>query len=90
MITQNKIKIYKRYTGDIDSWARSGSKKEKLVMEDNDWYIIDGFIQDLTLVKKGLTSLTFNDNLNNRLRENCDGEKTVQALKTITNRFVKK
>ena len=47
MITEDKIKIYKRYKGDIDSWARAGSKKEKLIMIDNDWYMIDGFIQDL-------------------------------------------
>ena len=83
MITQDKIKIYKKYSGDIDGWARSGSKIEKTVINDNDWYIIDGFIQDLTLVKKGLTSQTFNDNLNNRLRGNCDNEETIQALETI-------
>ncbi len=85
MITQDKIKIYKRYSGDIDSWMRSGSKKEKLVMNDDDWYIIDGLIQDFSLVEKGLASLTFNNDLNNRLKENCDSEKTIQALKAITN-----
>jgi predicted ArsR family transcriptional regulator len=36
-----------------------------------------------SLVKKGLTSQTFNDNLNNRLRGNCDNEETIQALETI-------
>ena len=41
MITEDKIKIFKRYDGDIDSRVRSGSKKEKFVMTDNDWYIID-------------------------------------------------
>jgi len=85
MITQDKIKIYKKYSGDIDVWARSGSKKEKLVMNDNDWYIIDGLIQDFSLVEKGLASLTFNNDLNNRLWENCDSEKTIQELKEITN-----
>ncbi len=83
MITQDKIKIYKRYNGDIDSWARNGSKKEKLVMNHDDWYIIDGLIQDFSLVKNGLTSLTFNDNLHNKLKENCDNEETIQVLKAI-------
>jgi hypothetical protein len=36
MINQEKVKIYIRYGGDIDSWVRSGSKKEKLNM--TDWY----------------------------------------------------
>lgn len=84
MITQDKIKIFKRYSGDIDSWARSASKKEKLIINDNDWYIINGLIQDLSLMKKGLTSLTFSNNLNKRLMENCDSDETIQALKIIT------
>ncbi|HEX8576638.1 MAG TPA: hypothetical protein VF677_10140 [Flavobacterium sp.] len=83
MITQDKIKIYKRYNGDIDSWARSGSKKEKLVMNDNDWYLIDGLIHDYSLVKKGLTSSSFSNNLNDKLKENCDSEETIKALKQI-------
>jgi len=85
MITQDKIKVYKRFDGDIDSWARSGSKNEKLVMNDGDWYMIEELIQDLSLVEKGLASVTFNNDLSNRLTENCDSEKTIQALKAITN-----
>lgn len=84
MITQDKIKIYKRYKGDIDSWARSGSKKEKSIMEDNDWYIIDDLIQDLYLVRKGLTSLAFSDDLNNKLVENCESEEIIQILQAMT------
>ncbi|MCA0236110.1 MAG: hypothetical protein LCH81_06985 [Bacteroidetes bacterium] len=84
MITKEKIKIYKRYGGDIDGWARSGSRKEKSVMNDNDWYIIDGLLQDLTLAKKGLTSLSFNDDLNSRLEENCENKETIQTLKAMT------
>lgn len=83
MITKNKINIYKKYNGDIDSWARSGSKKEKNILNDNDWHIIDGLIQDLSLVKKELTSLTFSNDLNSKLKEICDGEETVESLKAI-------
>lgn len=84
MITQDKIKIYIRYRGDIDSWARGGSKKEKLIMLDNDWYIISEFIQDFNIVKKGLASLVFSSNLNKRFKENCDSEETIKILKAIT------
>lgn len=84
MITQDKIKIFKKYNGDIDSWSRSGSKKEKLIMSDNDWYVIDGLIQDFSLVKKGLTALSFSDDLDYKLKENCDSEETIQALKAIS------
>lgn len=84
MITLEKIKIYKRYSGDIDSWAKSGSKKEKLFINDDDWHAIDGLIQDFYLMKNGLTSLKFNSDLNNKLMENCDSETTIEALKKFS------
>lgn len=86
MITEDKIKIFKRYDGDIDSWARSGSKREKFIMTDNDWYIIDALIQDLLLVKKGLTSLEFTNTLNSKLKENCDSEKTINQLQKLADK----
>ena len=83
MITEDKIKIYNQYDGDIDSWARSGSKKEKLIMTDEDWYVIDGLIQDLFMVKKGLVSSVFSENLNVKLKETCDNDSTVNQLKRL-------
>lgn len=83
MITKDKIKVYKRYNGDIDSWARSGSKKEKSIVTDEDWYVIDGLIQDLSLVRKGLASSDFTENLNVKLKEMCDSESTVNQLKKL-------
>lgn len=72
MITIEKIKIYQRYQGDIDSWARSGSKKEKAIMVDNDWYVIDGLIQDMQMIKNGLASLEFKNKFNERLKKEID------------------
>ena len=83
MITEDKIKVYKRYDGDIDGWARSGSKKEKSIMSDEDWYVIDGLIQDLSMVKKGLASSGFNENLNVKLKEMCDSDSAVNQLQKL-------
>lgn len=83
MITENKIKLYNKYSGNIDGWARNNSKKELAIMSDDDWFLIDGFIQDLTLVKNGLVSLEFNNSLNDRLKENCDTEETINKIKRI-------
>lgn len=83
MITKNKIEIFNRYNGDIDGWARSNSNKEKLLIEDNDWYLIDSFLQDLFLVKEGLTSNEFIMNLEDKLIENCDNGETIIQLKKI-------
>jgi hypothetical protein len=83
MITEDKLKIFERYDGDSDSWARNGSEKEKVVMTDDDWYIIESLIQDLFLVKNGLASLQFKDALNIKLKEKCDVEKTINQLKYL-------
>ena len=83
MITEKKINLYNKYGGDIDGWARNNSKKELSIMSDDDWFLIDGFIQDLTLVKNGLASLEFSNSLNNRLKENCDTEETINKIKNI-------
>jgi hypothetical protein len=83
MITKKKIEIFNRYNGDIDKWARNNSNKEKLLIEDNDWYLIDSFLQDLFLVKKRLASSGFITNLQNKLIENCENEETITQLKKL-------
>jgi hypothetical protein len=83
MLTEEKLKIYKRYQGDIDGWARSNSKKEKLVMNDNDWYIIDGLVQDISLIAKGLASKDFEDSVKERLKESCIDHVTIEEVRKL-------
>lgn len=80
MITINKIEIYKRFNGDVDGWARIGSSEEKSMMNDDDWFLIEGFIQDISLVKKCIASDTFMKSVNERLKKNCDNDATIQAI----------
>jgi hypothetical protein len=81
VITIEKVKIYKRFNGDIDGWARIGTNEEKSVMKDDDWFLIEGFIQDLHLARKHLASNTFLASINERLKEYCDSEETIQVIK---------
>ena len=83
MITEEKITIFKRHDGDIDSWTRCASKKEKSIMSDKDWCIIDALIQDIFIVEKGLASSVFRDNLSLKLKETCDNISTINQLKGL-------
>jgi len=85
MITLEKIKIYNNFKGDIDKWIRIGSKIEKVQMEDEDWYVIDGLIQDIKLVKKNLTSNEFAEKLEIRIIDNCDTVETISQLNKLVN-----
>ena len=55
MITKKILKIYKKYNGDIDSWARFGSLEEKEIMSDDNWYQIDSLIQEVVIAHSNLT-----------------------------------
>lgn len=83
MLTIEKVKLYNRWRGDIDSWARSGSRKSKSGMEDDDWYLIDRFIGDLTLIKNGHAAESYTKDLNDRLLESCDSQETINQIKKL-------
>lgn len=74
MITKEKIKIFDRYAGDIDSFARSGRDHEKKVLSDIEWFLIDNFYQDIELINKKLAAQTYTEQTIVKLKENCDRE----------------
>ncbi len=43
MITIEMLKMYSKYGGDIDGWARM---EKSNFMTDNDWGIISGLVQE--------------------------------------------
>ena len=83
MITKEKIKVYKKNNGNIDIWARSTSKSD-LIMNDSDWYLIDGLVQDNHLVRNNLASKEFATKLDIRLTENCDTIATIELVKKLS------
>lgn len=85
MITRDKLNIYKKYNGNGDAWARSGRKKERAIMEDKDWSMIERFIQDLKLIEKGLAAEVYINDVHNRMTDNCDSTETIEEIKAMLN-----
>lgn len=85
MISIEKINIYKKYNGDIDAWARVGKKRERAVMSDTDWSLIDEFVQNLEMLKKGLVSKNFEIQAYEKLDELCENEEAIKEIKSIVN-----
>ena len=71
-ITIDKLKVYQKYNGDSDAFARVGSETEKRIFGSDDWGIIDGLIQDLELINRGLTSEKFTKCTLERTKELAD------------------
>lgn len=83
MITQEKLRIYKKYDGSIDGWARSGRKKERNLMSDDDFSMIERLIQDLKLIDKGLAAEVYINDFYKRLNDNCDNAETIEQIKAM-------
>lgn len=67
MITLEKIRVYSKYGGDSDHFARVNNQQDRLLISDDDWAHIDRFITDIGLVEKNLTSRKFAEELTTRL-----------------------
>ena len=83
LINIEKLEVFQKYTGDIDGWARMASVAEKAVISNSDWYEIDSFIQDYSLVKKGLASQRYADKLDARIEAATPSPEDRQALKAL-------
>lgn len=58
MITREKLRIYEKFGGDIDGWARTSQLSERSIT-DQDWHSIDEVLQSLLIVQSGLASADF-------------------------------
>ncbi len=87
MITQEKLNIYKKYSGNMESWDRFGKKKDKRIMPYKEWEMIDELIQNLELVEKGLASVDFKLQTLKKLSQACDSEKTQQELVSLLGKY---
>ncbi len=72
MITTEKLKIFDKYKGDIDAFARIGRETEKKDFTDNDWQFIDSLKQDIELINKGLSSYDFSLKTINQIKNSTD------------------
>lgn len=84
MITTEKLKIFDKYKGDIDAFARVGRETEKTVLTDNEWQLIDSFKQDVELINKGLSSSDFNSKTIAQIKNNTD----KNAFDTLSKQIV--
>ena len=83
MITIKHLEIYKSYGGNGDYFVRLASKKEQALMDNECWSLINGFIQDFQMIRNGLTSKCFSENLCKKITEKCENEETITQLKLL-------
>ncbi|WP_316798406.1 hypothetical protein [Pedobacter frigidisoli] len=83
MITEEKIRIYKYYKGDIDGWARLGTPEQKSEMIDQDWLMIEDLIQSIRLFRKGRASENYIESVYGKAIANFSKHEVLRELEEI-------
>lgn len=83
MITKQKITIYLKYQN-IDNFARIASAKEKNILGDKDWALIENLIQDIHLLKNNMVSCEMRDKIGNKIKDYTEGEnELIEKLNSL-------
>jgi hypothetical protein len=85
MLTMEKLNTYKKFDGDIDGWARSSIGDDNSNVTDDDWYLIDELVMELTEVGKGFASPNFALEVERKLLASTADEATREALRALVN-----
>ncbi|NWK57642.1 hypothetical protein HW115_19290 [Verrucomicrobiaceae bacterium N1E253] len=83
MITEDKIRVYHKFDGDIDGFSRSGGCGD---ITDDDWRWLDRIFMRLHMVLSVDVSKEFKEITFREIRSMVDSEKTAQLLQTIANK----
>jgi len=86
MITLEKVQVYLKHNGDIDSWLRDASPNEKTIMDTGDWSEIESIVDELNILKKQNENI--NPESNQRMYRAMTKEEVENAHKE-TMRFTK-
>lgn len=83
MITEEKLEIFKRYSGDVDGWVLARDAREHEVMADSDWAQIEELRHRLWLEQHEPVSEDFIAETRKFISERVPDESAVEALRRL-------
>lgn len=82
MLTLDKLRMYRRFDGDIDGYSRSRVEDRSVITEE-EWRLIDELRQALFLVRSGQAAAEFAASVERRLSSLAADDQTRQALREL-------
>jgi hypothetical protein len=82
MLTLDKLKMYRRFDGDIEGYSRSRVDDQSGIT-DEEWRVIDELRQALFLVQSGKAAPEFAASVEQRLSSVAPDEATRQAVREL-------
>ena len=87
MLTQEKLKTYRRFGGDIDGYARSHGQGDTSGITDEDWALIDELCGALFIVAAGKASAEFAATVDRRLQEAAADPETCEQMRLLVRKL---
>jgi len=79
MITTEKLKIYEKYGGNDDRFARA-STKVLAILNEREFYTIQRLISDLKLISNGVAAASYEAQVFEQINNLVDNEQTKEYL----------
>jgi len=79
MLTSEKVEIFKSYKGYCDGYHFQSNGQLK-VISDDEWFLLSNLVQDIYLIRKGLSAKSFENSVNEQLSKNCDTQATINLI----------
>jgi hypothetical protein len=78
-ITAPKLDIYRKFDGDDDGWSRAGCPGGEM-FADGDWARVRNLLQELSLLKRGLTSADYAERIRHTLSVETSDASVAQTM----------
>ena len=82
-ITEEKLRIFQRYRGDVDGWARVRDRHEHNVMSDDDWSDIEELRHRLWLQEHEAVAPEFAARTEQLIRERLLDKRAGELLREL-------
>ena len=79
MLTLEKVEIFKSYKGYYDGYHIQNNDKVKII-SDEEWFLLSNLMQDIYLIRNGLSAKSFDRSVNKQLSRVCDTEDTIKSI----------
>lgn len=80
MLTLVKIRVYRKYGGDIDGLARTKNPDDCSLITDDEWFLIDSLVQKMTLLKNGKASPEYAKRISIEMHQCVESEEAIKEL----------
>jgi hypothetical protein len=80
MITKAHLATFQRFNGDVDGYVRVAKRSDPDPVSDQEWYLIQGLVQELTLVARTAASQSYTARIRQRLAESTDDAQTAAEM----------